>query len=65
MPGGPSRANSGRARVQQIHAMPDLSWVALRYPRLLLSDGKDPLMDSVSWRRIEESYGRAQELNLS
>ena len=32
---------------------------------LLLSDGKDPLMDSVAWCRIEESYGRAQELNLS
>jgi hypothetical protein len=32
---------------------------------LLLSDGEHPLMDSVSWCRIEESYGRAQELNLS
>ena len=33
--------------------------------RLLLSDGRDPLMDSASWCRIEDSYGRAQELNLS
>jgi hypothetical protein len=33
--------------------------------RLLLSGGKDPLMDSVSWCRIEESYGRAQELYLA
>jgi hypothetical protein len=33
--------------------------------RLLLSVGKDPLTHSVSWCRIEESYGRAQELNLS
>jgi hypothetical protein len=33
--------------------------------RLLLSDGKDPLMNSVPWCRIEESYGHAQELNLS
>jgi hypothetical protein len=33
--------------------------------RLLLSDGKDPLMDSVSWCRIDESCGRAHELNLS
>jgi hypothetical protein len=58
-----------KAREMELRGLTKVSLAAARKKaadaRLLLSVGKDPLTHSVSWCRIEESYGRAQELNLS